>query len=346
VIVLDPDPESPAGHFANDHLCAAFDNGAALDQMAGCAAVTTEFENAPAQSLFILAERCPVSPPGNVVEVAQDRIREKNFFRDNGFPVGPFAILRDVADFTASWPLAFPAILKTARFGYDGKGQARIADASAAQTQWDAWDRVPCVLEQFLPLAGEISVVLARGRDGETACFPVAENQHRHGILDTTIAPARVAAHVGDKAIEIATRLAERLEYVGVLAVEFFVLADDSLLINEIAPRPHNSGHFTIDACATSQFEQQVRTLCGLTLGDPLLRSPAVMVNLLGDVWQGGEPDWNVILSHPNVKLHLYGKREARPRRKMGHFTVQAESVETALAIAEGIKVHLGIAAV
>jgi 5-(carboxyamino)imidazole ribonucleotide synthase len=343
VTVLDPDPLSPAAEFANVHLCAPYDDPQALGELAAsCAAITTEFENAPAASLDALADQRIVRPTGRSVAIAQDRIREKTFLRDNGFPVGPFAVIESVGDLhSAATSVRFPAVLKTARFGYDGKGQAKVENAGELERAYAAMRASACVLEQFLKLKCEVSVVLGRGTGGETRCFPIAENQHQHGILDISMVPARIEPDVADSASKHAMRLAQVLDYVGVLAVEFFVV-ENGLLINEIAPRPHNSGHYTIDACVTSQFEQQVRALCGLPLGDTRLHSPVVMVNLLGDIWPDGrEPPWEVILSHADAKLHLYGKQEARPARKMGHFTVLALTLEQALRDALTIKRRL-----
>ncbi|MDQ3259163.1 MAG: 5-(carboxyamino)imidazole ribonucleotide synthase [Pseudomonadota bacterium] len=347
VIVLDPDPASPAAHFATEHLCADFHDQRALESLVRrCAAVTTEFENPPADSLAWLAERIPVRPGASAVAIAQDRIREKSFFADNGFPVGPFAIIRSGTDIEAAdRSIKFPAILKTARFGYDGKGQARVTSEQAARESFHSWSAVPCVLEQLLPLKLEVSVILARGKDGAIATFPVAENRHENGILDISIAPARISARLTAQAQEIAERLAAKLDYCGVLAVEFFVVdgkdGQEQLLINEIAPRPHNSGHYTIDACPTSQFEQQVRALCGLPLGAMTQHTPAVMVNLLGDAWKNNVLAADKILQEPNAKLHLYGKREARDGRKMGHYTVLGDDIESALALALKIKRRL-----
>jgi len=353
VTVLDPDPLSPAAEFATGHLNTAYTHPISLDEMARtCAAVTTEFENAPAQALIELARHTTVRPSGHSVAIAQDRSAEKSFFRDNGFPVGPFAIIRSAGDFDAALQVVkLPAVLKTVRFGYDGKGQARISNRAELDAMFFAWNGVLCVLEEFLPLKQEISVVLARAESGETALFPVAENQHIKGVLDITIAPARISSELAASASDIATRLAAKLGYVGVMAVEFFVIADgahDRLLINEIAPRPHNSGHFTIDACRTSQFEQQVRVLCGLPMGDTSQHTSAVMLNLLGDCWRGERhqtaPDWSAVLKHPGAHLHLYGKREARAGRKMGHVTVCDSDLSRALEIALQIKHDLAAA--
>ena len=347
VIVLDPDPLSPAAQFATEHLCADYHDQSALEQLAKrCAAVTTEFENPPADSLAWLAQHIPVRPGASAVAIAQDRMREKTFFAENGFPVGPFAIIQSQADIeTAGRALQFPAILKTARFGYDGKGQARVSSLEALRETFLSWRAVPCVLEQLLPLKLEVSLVLARGEDGAIATFPAAENRHENGILDISIAPARISAQLAAQAQDIAERLAAKLDYCGVLAVEFFVVESEDgkeqLLINEIAPRPHNSGHYTIDACRTSQFEQQVRALCGLPLGPTTQHTPAVMENLLGDVWKNNVLAADKILQYPNVKLHLYGKREARVGRKMGHYTLLANDIEGALGAALEIKRHL-----
>jgi 5-(carboxyamino)imidazole ribonucleotide synthase len=345
VTVLDPDPLSPAAEFATGHLNTAYTHPVSLEELAQtCAAVTTEFENAPAEALLALAQKTVVRPSGNAVAVAQDRSREKSFISASGLPVGPWAGVSSEADFEAALAcVKLPAILKTARFGYDGKGQATIGGRADLERVFAQWRRVPCVLEERLSLEREISVILARAATGEVAVFPVAENRHANGILDVTIAPARIPDAQAAEATALATRLAAALDYVGVLAVEMFV-AGGRLLVNEIAPRPHNSGHYTIDACRTSQFEQQVRVLCGLPLGDPTQHSPAVMVNLLGDIWGDGEPRWDAVLRHAGAHLHLYGKREARPGRKMGHVTVCESSLDHALEVALAIRHDLGIA--
>ena len=346
VTVVDPDAHAPAAEFATRHLATAYTDPAALDELAStCAAVTTEFENAPASALDALADRVIVRPAGSSVAIAQDRRKEKDFFSSNGLPVGPYAFLESLADIEAAVArVPAPWVLKTARFGYDGKGQARVHGRAGLEAVYREWKEVPCVLEQMLPLDLEVSVVLARGADGAIAVFPVAENSHSRGILDITIAPARIPKAMAAKATELAAKIAHALEYEGVLAVEMFVV-DGELLMNEIAPRPHNSGHYTIDACRTSQFEQQVRVLCGLPLGDPSQHTPAVMVNLLGDIWGAGEPDWPAVLEHPGAHLHLYGKLEARPGRKMGHVTVCEEPPEGALDVALEIRRSLGIGA-
>ena len=353
VTVVDPDAGAPAAEFATGHLRTAYNDPSSLDTLAQtCAAVTTEFENAPAEALDALSRRTIVRPSGNAVAVAQDRAREKSFFAEHGFPLGAFARVESPADFdTALARVKLPALLKSSRFGYDGKGQARIGSRADLARVFDEWKGVPCVLEELLALEREVSVILARSATGEIAVFPVAENRHARGILDMTIAPARIPEALADEAASLARRLAEKLDYVGVLAVEMFVVGG-RLLMNEMAPRPHNSGHYTIDACRTSQFEQQVRVLCGLPLGDPSQHTPAVMVNLLGDIWNlsgastqsglQGEPDWAAVLRHPGAHLHLYGKRETRPGRKMGHVTVCEATLERALEVALAIRRDLG----
>jgi 5-(carboxyamino)imidazole ribonucleotide synthase len=347
VTVLDPDPLSPAAEFASGHLNTAYTHPISMEEMAiTCAAITTEFENAPAEVLTALAKRTTVRPSGSAVAIAQDREQEKGFFKGNGFPVGPFAMIKLANDIDAALEVVkLPAVLKTARFGYDGKGQARIANRAELEATLAEWKFPPCILEEFISLKLEISIVLARAADGEIAVFPVAENQHVNGVLDITIAPARINESLATQATDIAKKLAVALDYVGVLAVEFFITTDDKLLINEIAPRPHNSGHYTIDACRSSQFEQQVRVLCGLPLGDATQHSAAVMLNLLGDIWRGPDkkiaPDWQAVLKHPGAHLHLYGKREARAGRKMGHVTVCDTDLDSALEVALQIKREL-----
>jgi 5-(carboxyamino)imidazole ribonucleotide synthase len=344
VTVLDPDPHSPAAEFATGHLATPYADTASLQALATeCAAVTTEFENAPAEALDVIGEHTIVRPGGSAVAIAQDRRREKGFFAAKGFPLGPYAVIENEPHCEAALQrVRLPALLKTARFGYDGKGQARVDSRVELRRVFDEWKRVPCVLEELLALECEISVVLARAEDGAVAVFPVAENRHAGGILDVSIAPARIPEALALEAAALASRLAADLEYVGVLALELFVVGG-RLLLNEIAPRPHNSGHYTIDACRTSQFEQQVRVLCGLPLGDPSQHTPAVMVNLLGDIWRAGEPRWEAVLRHPGAHLHLYGKREARPGRKMGHVTVCEAAPEQALEVAFAIRQDLGI---
>ena len=341
VTVLDPDRNSPAGRIADVHLCAPYDDIKALQQLTKtCAAVTTEFENVPAATMEYLAKTRIVRPSPQAVAIAQNRVMEKNFIREAGLPVAPFVVVRKEGDIPEEG--VYPGILKVARFGYDGKGQVRVANPVEARAAFDKLGREVCVLEQRLTLDYEVSVILGRDAAGNIATFPTAENSHLHGILDISIAPARAPAALHEEAHQLAMHVAEQLDYVGVLAVEFFV-SDGKLLVNEIAPRPHNSGHYTIDACVTNQFEQQVRILAGLPLGDPRMHSYAVMVNILGDVWSNGEPAWEKIMACPQIKLHLYGKHEARPGRKMGHFTVLGKDVETVVALAMQGRSDLGI---
>ncbi len=343
VTVLDPDRHSPAGLLADVHLCAAYDDAAALDRMAHtCAAVTTEFENVPAGALQALARAVPVHPAAHAVAICQHRVSEKNFLRDHGFPHAPYAEINAEADIPAAGSDLYPGILKVARFGYDGKGQARVRTPQEALAAFRAFRGEQCVLEQMLSLDYEVSVVLARDAAGNVQAFPTVENGHRNGILDISIAPARGSAEVREQAQALARGVAEKLRYVGTLGVEFFV-CNGCLYVNEMAPRPHNSGHYTLDACVTGQFEQQVRALCGLPLGDPRQHSPAVMVNLLGDIWRDGEPQWSRLFEQSNLKLHLYGKREARPGRKMGHFTVIGADAGEVLRQALAAREHIGV---
>jgi 5-(carboxyamino)imidazole ribonucleotide synthase len=342
VTVLDPDPLSPAGAVADVHLKAAYQDKEGLQQLADtCAAVTTEFENVPADSLRWLASHCTVRPAGDAVAIAQDRIREKSFFVSCGLAVAPHAVIESETDAASAPAHLYPGILKRARFGYDGKGQARVANAADARAAFKTMGAESCVLEQRIALACEVSVVVARGADGEGRTFPVSENRHRNGILDVSIVPARVAPALARRAEEAALRIANQLNYVGVLAVEFFVSEAGELLANEMAPRPHNSGHYTIDACVTSQYEQQVRTLCGLPLGDTRLLAPVAMLNILGEAWRHGAPRWERVLALPEAKLHLYGKHEARDGRKMGHCTVLGADAETALKHALDVRAAL-----
>ncbi len=343
VIVLDPDVNSPAGQLATRHICAQYSEQAALDTMGrDCDVVTTEFENIPASTLEQLAADCPVRPGARAVTITQDRIHEKTFLQEQQIPTAPFAVINSEQDLrAASESIDTPAILKVSHFGYDGKGQYGISSAEQAQQAWQSLNREACVLEQRMPLDVEVSVVLARGVDGQVVTYPVAENIHEQGILDISIVPARIDDALKQQVIETATHIANELDYIGVMAVEFFV-SNGKLLVNEIAPRPHNSGHYSLDACVTDQFEQQVRAVCGLTLGDTSLLSPVVMVNMLGDLWHGGNaPDWHLLLDHENVKLHLYGKQQARPGRKMGHYNVVADSIDAALILASEIQTRL-----
>jgi 5-(carboxyamino)imidazole ribonucleotide synthase len=340
LVVLDPDPESPAGRIADNHIQADYDDRTALDDLARrCDGITTEFENVPAQSLRYLSQRTQVHPGAPALEIAQNRNREKSYAIAAGLLPVPNAPVKAGTDIAAVIEYTgLPAILKRATLGYDGKGQFVVDSVEQATRAFDSMGGVECVLEKKVELAAEVSAIVCRNASGETACFPVAENRHRNGILHQSIVPARVEPSVSVTAQQQALALAEELEYVGILAVEFFVDMDGALYFNEMAPRPHNSGHYTKDACVTSQFEQQVRMMCGLRPGDTRLISPVVMINLLGELWQ---PDWTALANEPGVKLHLYGKHQARPGRKMGHFNSLARDVETALQVADRIYAQL-----
>jgi len=345
VTVLDPDENSPAGKIADVHICAAFDDKASLLKLANtCEAITTEFENVPADTLSLLAETKPVRPSAYSVAIAQHRVSEKNFLKHSGLPVAPFEVVNEIEDLPADDSDIYPAILKVARFGYDGKGQARVKNQHEAQLAFMQFEREECVLEKMLKLDYEVSVVLARDVHGNLATFPTAENSHLNGILDVSIVPARGSDAISHQAQKLAILVAEKLAYTGVLGVEFFV-CNGELLVNEMAPRPHNSGHYTIDACVTNQFEQQVRVMTGLPLGSTRQHSPAVMVNLLGDIWPEGEvsPEWQNALNNPQLKMHMYGKHEARTGRKMGHFTIINVSRDEAIKQALQVRADLNI---
>ena len=351
-IVLDPDAISPAGAVAEKHIQADYLDHLGLAQLArDCDAITTEFENVPAQALDTLAATLPVAPAGAAVAVCQDRAREKAHFTGCGVPCAPHAVIETQAQLDAVPDDLLPGILKTARLGYDGKGQVRVKTRAELIAAWGDLKRVPCVLEKMLPLAFEVSVLVARGRNGDVVNFPVQHNLHRDGILAVTTVPAPgVSGAVAVQAVESARRIAASLDYVGVLCVEFFVLQDGRIVANEMAPRPHNSGHHTIDACDVSQFEMQVRAMANLPLVEPVLHSPCLMLNLLGDLWfHGGsttqtEPDWAAVLALSGTHLHLYGKTEARKARKMGHLTVTGATPEAAHATALKAAAILGIA--
>ncbi len=337
VVVLEPDPRSPAGAVADRQIEAPYDDPAALAELAeSCRAVTTEFENVPAGVLTYLSERVVTRPPAAAVAIAQDRIAEKERMRQAGLATAEFRPVRSAAAARAAFAdLGHrPGILKTSRLGYDGKGQALVTTADECAAAFGSLGRVECILEERLRLETEVSVILARGQDGAVAAFPAGENHHRYGILETTVVPARIPDALAAECRGVAEQVAVALDYVGVLGVELFVASGGRVFVNEVAPRPHNSGHYTLDACATDQFEQQLRTLCGLPLGDPRLLSPAAMVNLLGDLWEHGDPAWDRALAVPGVRLHLYGKAEARPGRKMGHLTCTAENADRALELA------------
>ena len=355
--VLDSDPASPAGLVAHHHIQTSYLDEHGLGQLAQCsAAITTEFENVPAAALTSLAVLRPVAPGAAAVAVCQDRAAEKRHFANCGVPCAPHAVIETAAQLDAVPDHLLPGILKTTRMGYDGKGQARVATRAELAAAWAALGGVSAVLEQRLPLAHEVSVIVVRGTGGEIVHFPLQQNLHRDGILAVTQVPAPdVSAALQQQAVDAARRVAESLDYVGVLCVEFFVLQDGRLVANEMAPRPHNSGHYSIDACDLSQFDLQVRAMTGAPLLAPRLHSPAVMLNLLGDLWFAGavastpacarEPDWAQVLALPGVHLHLYGKTAPRPARKMGHLTVTAASASEVRLVALQVAAVLGLPA-
>ncbi len=351
--VLDPDPASPAGRVSHLHVKTAYDDVQGLEQLARhCTAITTEFENVPAPSLAWLAERRVVAPGATAVAICQQRAVEKAHFVRCGVPCAPHAVLLPDADVQAIDAALFPAILKTAQLGYDGKGQQPVATPDALAAAWARLGRVACVLEKRLPLHHEISVIVARAADGHWVHLPVQQNHHRDGILAVTQVPAPdIEAALAARAVALAGRLAESMAYVGVLCVEFFALQDGSLVANEMAPRPHNSGHYSIDACELSQFELQVRCMAGLPLPAPRQHSAAVMLNLLGDLWliDGNEapvtPPWQRVLALPGAHLHLYGKSEARRGRKMGHLTLIAADAGSARQLTLEAAALLGLPA-
>jgi 5-(carboxyamino)imidazole ribonucleotide synthase len=345
VVVLDPDPECPAGQAADEQIISRYEDRDACRDLARRAGVVTyEFENVDAGAVEAAEEICPVFPSPDVLRTTQHRVTEKKVVASAGFSVAPFMEVREAGDIEAAVKaIGTPGVLKTATMGYDGKGQAVVYSSGEAQAAFQELQkrRMPqpgglasVVYERFVPLAKEVSVICARDQSGKTVTFPCTENIHRNNILDTSIAPARVPASVSDGARAIASGIAERLDVVGLIAVEMFLAQDGQLLVNELAPRPHNSGHWTIEGCRTSQFEQLVRILCGLPMGTVEAPRAAVMVNLLGDIWAecGGHPDFSSALAIPGVSLHIYGKAEARPGRKMGHITAVAADAETALA--------------
>ena len=362
-VVLDPDDASPAGLVSHDHIQTAYLDPAGLAELSDrCAAITTEFENVPASALQALSLKCPVSPSAASVAIAQDRVAEKAHFvacaAKNGadaIMVAPYAVI-ETADKIAAVPAdLLPGILKTARMGYDGKGQIRVKTQAELTAAFAELGGVTCVLEKMLPLKAEYSVILARGRDGQVVHFPPQLNVHVDGVLATTsVYEGNLPLASVKRAIDAAISVANELQYVGVLCVELFLLHDDTLVVNEIAPRPHNSGHYTIDACDVSQFELQVRTLCGLPLTQPRQHSPAIMLNILGDVWfndsgksgstEAHIPPWDKILALPGAHLHLYGKTQAKKGRKMGHLTLTGVTVEAVKATTAQAAQILGIA--
>jgi 5-(carboxyamino)imidazole ribonucleotide synthase len=332
VHILSPESDTPAGQIADLQVVAPYDDLDRLGAFArGVDVITFEFENVPAAAAAVAAEHTLVRPSGRALEIAQHRTREKTFLAARGIAVTPFAAVTSERELAGALDqLGYPAVLKTAALGYDGKGQVLVAGPEGAADAWSMLGKRDAVLEAFIELEREVSVIGARGVDGRVAHFEPIENTHRHHILDVSIAPGRLDASLAAEAVSVTDAVMEALEYIGILCIEFFVSRDGRLLVNELAPRPHNSGHLTFDACRTSQFEQQLRAICGLPLGSPELLQPAAMANLLGDLWSEGEPAWERALAYPDVKLHLYAKTAARPGRKMGHLTALARSVDEA----------------
>ncbi len=343
VHIFEPQANSPAGAVAHLEVNAAYEDLVALSAFArGCDVVTYEFENVPAAPLRAIEGLTQLHPSWQVLETCQNRSREKNWLKQNGFPHARFAEVAAGGDVAAGIrEVGLPCVVKTADFGYDGKGQVKVREEVDIAVAQKAFAGQACVIEQWIDFACEVSVVMARSAKAAIRVFPLVENIHTNHILDFSIAPARVAPETATAAEKMARLIAEKIGLVGVMGVEMFVTREGAVLVNELAPRTHNSGHYTIDACATSQFEQQVRAICGLPLGDPRLLSPVVMVNLLGDAWASGEPRWDGLLAEPAVRLHLYGKSEPRPGRKMGHFTVTARDADMALGFAQKIKARL-----
>lgn len=343
VHTFSPGRNTPTGQVADAETTASYDDLFEVRTFAQSVDVVTfEFENVPAAAIEAAAEFAPVHPRGEILHTTQNRLREKAFLSRNGFPLAGFRRVRTVEDlFKGVEDLGLPAVLKTAGFGYDGKGQTRIDVHSEIEEAFDALRGEEAVLEQFVAFEKEVSVVCARGQEGEFAHYGVIENDHADHILDVSFAPADVADSTAKQAVEIARSIAEVFDYVGTFCVEFFLESSGTLRVNEIAPRPHNSGHLTFDACVTSQFEQQVRAVCGLPLGSTEFYRPAAMANLLGDVWANGEPNWPAALKDPAVKLHLYGKSDPRPGRKMGHLTATADSPQKAAEIVRAARERL-----
>jgi len=332
VHTLAPEHDTPTGQIADEEINASYDDLDAVRAFASRVDVVTfEFENVSAAAVAEAERHTIVRPSGRALAVAQHRIREKTFLAEHGLPVAAFAAVREATDLeSAVRKVGCPAVLKTAAFGYDGKGQVAVSGAGEVAAAWDTLGRREAVLEAFIDLDREISVIGARGVDGAWSHFGPIENAHRCHILDVSVAPAQVPPDIAALAIDVTRQVMEGLQYIGLLCVEFFIAKDGRLLVNELAPRPHNSGHLTFDACRTSQFEQQLRAICGLPLGSPEMFQPAAMANLLGDLWQNGEPNWGAALPDPGIKLHLYGKSEPRPGRKMGHLTALAATPEAA----------------
>jgi 5-(carboxyamino)imidazole ribonucleotide synthase len=332
--IFSPEYDAPAGQVADLEIVGEYEDVHHMREFArGVSVVTYEFENVPSLAAETTAQLVPVRPGGHVLHVAQHRLREKTFLRDHGFPVTPFRRVTSLDELRAAADaLGLPAVLKTAGFGYDGKGQVKLSRAADLAPVWERFAGAEAVFEAFVQFEKELSVIASRGVNGECAAFPVFENAHANHILDLTFAPAAIAPKVAGEARALAIGILEQLDVTGLLTVEMFLTTDGRLLVNELAPRPHNSGHLTIDACVTSQFEQQLRAICGLPPGSTELHRPAAMANLLGDLWSGGEPRWTAALGDPLVKLHLYGKAQPRRGRKMGHLTATGATVEEAVA--------------
>jgi len=330
VYTFEPSAESPAGQISDLEFNAPYNDAALLRKFAsGCDVITFEFENIPVEVLHQISTTTPIYPDAGVLYICQNREREKNFLREHHFPHAPYAVVRSSSDLERAWQeIGFPCVLKTADFGYDGKGQRKFTGPADAAEVWNSFNMPAAVLEGWVDYTSELSVVCARTREGHVQAFPVSENIHTHHILDFSIVPARIPEPVQQRAVELAASVADSLKVVGLLAVELFLTTDGRLVVNELAPRPHNSGHYTFDACVTSQFEQQLRAVCGLPLGSPQLLSPVVMVNILGDAWKNGEPAFDRLLQDPLVKLHLYGKADPKPGRKMGHFCVLGKDAD------------------
>ncbi len=358
VHTFSPDSDTPTGQVADVETSASYEDEAAVGQFAKSVSVLTfEFENVPSRTVEWAAAHCPVRPSGKVLHICQHRLREKEFLAGAGIPVAPFRKIESAAQLTDAVALLSRAanpgasecssgelpyfVLKTAAFGYDGKGQRKLRPGDDLSEAWGPFEGQPAVLEKFITFEREISVIVARGLDGSMTTWPVCENEHANHILDVTLCPARVPESVSARAAELARSIAVALELVGVLAVEMFLMADGGIVVNELAPRPHNSGHFSFDASVTSQFEQQVRAACGLPLGGTESLRPSAMANLLGDLWADGEPNWAAAAAFPDVKIHLYGKAAAKPGRKMGHLTAFGATVEQAAATVRAARAAL-----
>ncbi len=345
VHTFSPDSDTPTGQVADLETSAAYEDEAAVREFATSVAVITfEFENVPSRTIEWAAEHCPVRPAGKVLHICQHRLREKEFLAGAKIPVAPFRKIASAAELAAAAAeIGLPGVLKTAAFGYDGKGQRKLRPGDDLAEAWRPFEGQPAVLEKFITFEREISVIVARGLDGCMTTWPVCENEHANHILDVTLCPARLPAAVAGRAADLARSIALALDFTGILAVEMFLMHDGTVVVNELAPRPHNSGHFSFDASVTSQFEQQVRAVCGLPLGSTQSLRPAAMANLLGDAWAGGEPNWAAAASFPDVKLHLYGKAAAKPGRKMGHLTAFGATVEEAAATVRAARAALAL---